>query len=79
MVSAGKFVRDDADHPVTVNRYSDRLLVTLLRARNPRKYAVAVRPLLPGWFGCLVALFIIVAIAWIGIDIAQKIGGSRSP
>jgi len=35
LVSAGKLVRGDDGQPITIRRYSDRLLTELLRARRP--------------------------------------------
>ena len=35
LVSAGKLVRDDNGQPITVRRYSDSLLTTLIKARRP--------------------------------------------
>jgi hypothetical protein len=38
VVSAGKLVRDEAGSAVVVRRYSDMLLLALLRARRPHKF-----------------------------------------
>ena len=38
LVSAGRLVRDDADQPLIVQRYSDQLLLALLRAHKPEKF-----------------------------------------
>lgn len=38
VVSAGKLVRDEAGNAVVVRRYSDMLLLALLRARRPQKF-----------------------------------------
>lgn len=35
LVSAGKLVHDDNGQPITVQRYSDNLLIALLKARRP--------------------------------------------
>jgi len=35
LVSAGKLVRDDQGQPIVVRRYSDHLLLALLKARRP--------------------------------------------
>jgi hypothetical protein len=35
LVSAGRVVRDDDGRPLAIRRYSDTLLVTLLKARRP--------------------------------------------
>ena len=46
LVSAGKLVRDDSGQPITVQRYSDSLLVALLKAHGPpRRERLARCPL----------------------------------
>lgn len=39
VVSAGKLVRDENGNPVMVRRFSDTLLLALLRARRPAKFS----------------------------------------
>lgn len=43
LVSAGKFVRDDDGPPIAIRRYSDNLLLALLRARRPPRHERTVR------------------------------------
>lgn len=38
VVSAGKLVRDENDNPVMLRRYSDTLLIALLKAHRPQKF-----------------------------------------
>jgi hypothetical protein len=38
LVSAGKVVRDDDDQPIAIRRYSDTLMLALLKARRPEKF-----------------------------------------
>ena len=38
LVSAGKVVRDDDGKPLAIRRYSDTLLITLLRAHRPGRF-----------------------------------------
>ena len=38
VISMGKLVRDEKDQPVTIQRYSDNLLLALLRARRPERF-----------------------------------------
>jgi hypothetical protein len=38
LVSAGKLVRGDDGQPMTITRYSDNLLLALLRAHRPEKF-----------------------------------------
>src|SRR5205809_104871 len=38
LVSAGKIVRDDDGQPIAIRRYSDQLLVALLRAHRPARF-----------------------------------------
>ena len=38
LVSAGKLVRDDDGQPIAIRRYSDQLLIALLRAHRPEKF-----------------------------------------
>jgi len=47
LVSAGKLVRDDEGQPITVRRYSDNLLLALLRAHRPPRRERSVRFPLP--------------------------------
>jgi hypothetical protein len=47
LVSAGKLVRDDAGQPVVIRRYSDHLLISLLRMHRPVQRATPVRFALP--------------------------------
>jgi hypothetical protein len=47
LVSAGKLVRDDDGQPIMVRRYSDNLLLALIRARRPPPRQRSVRFELP--------------------------------
>jgi hypothetical protein len=47
LVSAGKLVRDDDGQPIAVRRYSDNLLLALLKAHRPPRRERAVRFQLP--------------------------------
>jgi hypothetical protein len=47
LVSAGKLVRDDDGQPIAVRRYSDHLLLALLKARRPPRHERTVRFQLP--------------------------------
>ena len=47
LVSAGKLVRGDDGKPITVRRYSDDLLLALLKARRPPRLERSVRFVLP--------------------------------
>jgi hypothetical protein len=47
LVSAGKLVRDDDGQPITVRRYSDHLLMALLKAHRPSRRERSVRFQLP--------------------------------
>jgi hypothetical protein len=38
LVSAGRVVRDDDGQPLAIRRYSDNLLLALLKARRPKKF-----------------------------------------
>jgi hypothetical protein len=38
LVSAGKIVRDDHGLPIAIRRYSDTLMIALLKARRPEKF-----------------------------------------
>jgi hypothetical protein len=38
LVSGGKIVRDDDGQPIAIRRYSDMLLLALLKAHRPEKY-----------------------------------------
>jgi hypothetical protein len=38
LVSSGKVVRDDDGQPIAIRRYSDNLLLALLKARRPDKF-----------------------------------------
>jgi hypothetical protein len=47
LVSAGKLVRGDDGKPITVRRYSDNLLLALLKTRRPPRRERSVRFVLP--------------------------------
>jgi hypothetical protein len=47
VVSGGKLIRDDAGQPVLIRRYSDPLLLALLRAHRPARRERSVRFALP--------------------------------
>jgi hypothetical protein len=47
LVSAGRIVRDDEGQPIAIRRYSDNLLLALLKARRPPRRERAVRFQLP--------------------------------
>jgi hypothetical protein len=47
LVSAGKLVRDDNGQPITIRRYSDNLLMALLKAHRPPRRERSVRFGLP--------------------------------
>jgi hypothetical protein len=52
----GKLVRDDEGNPITVRRYSDNLLLALLKAKRPPRRERSVRFQLPALCdgpGCL--------------------------
>jgi hypothetical protein len=38
LVSAGKVVRDDDGQPIAIRRYSDTLMIALLKARRPERF-----------------------------------------
>jgi hypothetical protein len=47
LVSAGKIVRDDEGQPIAIRRFSDALLLALLRAHRPPRRERSVRFTLP--------------------------------
>jgi hypothetical protein len=47
VVSAGKVVRDDDGQPIAIRRYSDALLLALLRAHRPQRRGKVMRFQLP--------------------------------
>jgi hypothetical protein len=47
VVSAGKVVRDDDGQPIAIRRYSDNLLLALLKARRPPRRERSVRFQIP--------------------------------
>jgi hypothetical protein len=47
LVSAGKLVRDDDGQPIAIRRYSDNLLLALLKAHRPARRERSVRFPLP--------------------------------
>ena len=48
LVSGGKIVRDDDGQPIAIRRYSDPLLLALLRAHRPSRRERSVRFCAPG-------------------------------
>jgi hypothetical protein len=63
LVSAGKLVRDDNGQPVMVQRYSDNLLMALLKAHRPPRRERLVRCPLPALQSAADAPYAIVSIA----------------
>jgi len=47
LVTAGKLVRDENGRPITVTRYSDNLLLALIKARRPPRRERSIRFELP--------------------------------
>jgi hypothetical protein len=47
LVSGGKIIRDDDGQPIAIRRYSDNLLLALLKARRPPRRERSVRFQLP--------------------------------
>jgi hypothetical protein len=73
LVSAGKLVRDDAGQPVSTRRYSDQLLLALLRTHRPARRERQVRFALPALHSAADA-----AAAMAGITVAVA-GGEITP
>lgn len=74
VVSGGELVRDQTGRPVAVNRRSDQLLLALLRARCPDKYALTV---LPPWCRWLAILFVIAYTLWVFGDLGLRLKSLR--
>jgi hypothetical protein len=77
VVSGGELLRDQTGRPVAVNRRSDQLLLALLRARRPDKYALIVRPSLPPWCRWLAILFVVAFTLWVCSDIGLRLESMR--
>lgn len=76
LINEGKIVHDDNGNPIALRRYSDDLLIALLRAYNPDHFRVSqitevvVRP---RWLGYVATVLMICAIAWVVDDIAKNL------
>lgn len=66
LLSDGKIVRDDDGRPVAVRRYSDDLLLALLKAHRPEMFGdhrLTGEAIYPRWLRCLAFVFV-GAVAW---------------
>lgn len=70
LVSDGKVVRDDDGRPIALSRHSDLLLLALLKARHPEKYAMVT---LPAWSRTLAVWFVIAFFFWIVGDLTLRL------
>ena len=60
-LSEGKVVRDDNGQPIVVRRYSDVILLALLKAQYPDKFSEWVslpKIIYPTWVKCLAVIFV---------------------
>lgn len=64
VVVDGKIPRDDEGNPIGVRRYSNSLLLALLRAENPERFAVPTKALHPAWVQWLFWTFLAVIAVW---------------
>lgn len=60
----GKVARDDKGIPMGVRRYSDLLLLALLRARDPERFALTTKTIHPPWVEWLAWLSLAVGALW---------------
>lgn len=61
ILSDGKVVRDDNGQPIVVRRYSDLILLALLKAQYPDKFSewrVLSKIIYPRWVKCLAAVLV---------------------
>lgn len=61
LLSDGKIVRDDDGRPVAVRRYSDDLLLALLKAHRPEMFGdhrLIAEAMYPRWLRCLAIVFV---------------------
>ena len=77
LVSAGKLVRDDNGQPIAIRRYSDNLLVALLRAHRPPRRERPVHfplpaPQVPLWWGGVA-----IAVGGEGLVVGYKPGNDQ--
>ena len=75
LVSDGKVVRDDEGRPIAVPRFSDGLLLALLKARCPESFnepAADVTKVYPLWIRWVAILFLGAVLVWIIGDLAIR-------
>lgn len=79
LVSDGKVIRDDEGRPVSVKRFSDSLLVALLKTNGPGRFteAAALAKGYPIWMGWLAVSFVAGVLVWIIGDLAIRIAALR--
>jgi hypothetical protein len=67
LVSEGKVVRDDDGQPIVIRRYSDSLLLALLKTQRPEKfneYRISEAEIYPRWLRYLVIAFVFAFSVW---------------
>jgi hypothetical protein len=69
----GRIARDDEGKPIAVRRYSDSLLLALLRAEDPERFALTTRTIHPPWLRWLAWVFLTVLAIWAIGDLALRV------
>ena len=78
LVSDGKCVRDDEGHPLLTPRFSDSLLLALLKVEHPEKfseYAAIAEAIYPAWVRQLAVVLVVACSIWVIGDLALRVAG----
>jgi hypothetical protein len=82
LVSDGKVVRDDKGQPMLTPRFSDSLLIALLKAERPEKFqefAGTARVTYPAWIRWLAIVLVIACSIWVIGDLTLRFGQLALP
>lgn len=72
VVVEGKVARDDDGNPMGLRRYSDLLLLALLRAENPERFALPLTMIHSGWLRWLAWASLAFLAIWVMGDLSLR-------
>ncbi len=72
VVVEGKVARDDDGNPMGLRRYSDSLLLALLRAENPERFALPLTMIHSGWLRWLAWASLAFLAIWVMGDLSLR-------
>ena len=73
VIADGKVARDDEGIPIGVRRYSDSLLLALLRAQDPERFALTTKAVYLPWIKWLAWSSLVVVALWAMGDLGIRL------